>query len=195
MTFQIRHAWVWVSAVFLPLTLWAADTAGAREIDTEKSVMTVHVFKAGLLSPFGHEHDISAPIQQGKFDEGNRSVELLVDARKMRVMDQDVSTNDRAEIQETMLGPKVVASEQFPEIRFRSTSVESIGDGRWAVRGDLLLHGQTRPVKLEVQGQNGRYKGAAELKQRDFGIEPVRIGGGTVKVKDEVRVEFQIAGK
>ena len=195
MTFQIRHAWVWVSAVFLPLTLWAADTAGAREIDTEKSVMTVHVFKAGLLSPFGHEHDISAPIQQGKFDESNRSVELLVDARKMRVMDQDVSTNDRAEIQETMLGPKVLASEQFPEIRFRSTSVESIGDGRWAVRGDLLLHGQTRPVKLEVQGQNGRYKGAAELKQRDFGIEPVRIGGGTVKVKDEVRVEFQIAGK
>ncbi len=113
----------------------------------------------------------------------------------MRVTDQDVSTKDRAEIQETMLGPKVLASEQFPEIRFRSTSVKRAGDGRWAVHGDLTLHGQTRPLKLEVQGQNGHYQGTVELKQRDFGIEPVKVGGGTEKVKDELTLEFQIVGK
>jgi hypothetical protein len=33
------------------------------------------------------------------------------------------------------------------------------------------------------------------LKQRDFGIEPVSVGGGTVKVKDELRVEFEIVAK
>jgi hypothetical protein len=32
------------------------------------------------------------------------------------------------------------------------------------------------------------------LKQSAFGIEPIRIAGGTVKVKDEVKVEFDIVG-
>jgi len=31
------------------------------------------------------------------------------------------------------------------------------------------------------------------LKQRDFGIAPISIAGGTVKVKDEVLIEFEIA--
>ena len=76
----------------------------------------------------------------------------------MRVMDKDVSEKDRAEIQETMLGPKVLDAGRFPEIRFRSTAVEPAGAGRWTVRGDLTLHGQTRPVKLDVQSQNGHFK-------------------------------------
>jgi polyisoprenoid-binding protein YceI len=179
----------------LPAGLWAADTAPAREIDIHKSVMTVRVFKAGLFSAFGHEHEISAPIQHGTFNEGQPSVELAVDARQMRVMDKDVSEKDRAEIQETMLGPKVLDSGQFPEIRFRSTAVERSAEGRWMVRGELTLHGQTRPVKVEVQGENGHYRGTAELKQRDFGIEPISVGGGAVKVKNELRVEFEIGAE
>jgi polyisoprenoid-binding protein YceI len=179
----------------LPAGLWAADIAPAREIDIHKSVMTVRVFKAGLFSAFGHEHEISAPIQHGTFNEGQPSVELAVDARQMRVMDKDVSEKDRAEIQETMLGPKVLDSGQFPEIRFRSTAVERSAEGRWMVRGELTLHGQTRPVKVEVQGENGHYRGTAELKQRDFGIEPISVGGGAVKVKNELRVEFEIGAE
>jgi hypothetical protein len=31
------------------------------------------------------------------------------------------------------------------------------------------------------------------LKQTDFGITPVTVVGGTVKVKDEVKIEFEIA--
>jgi len=106
-----------------------------------------------------------------------------------------VSEKERAEIQQTMLGPKVLDSGQFPEIQFRSTAVERTGDGRWTVTGDLKLHGQTRPVKLAVQAQNGHYQGSAQLKQKDFGIEPITVGGGTVKVKNELRVEFDIVAK
>jgi len=31
------------------------------------------------------------------------------------------------------------------------------------------------------------------LKQTEFGITPVKVAGGTVKVKDEVKVAFSIA--
>jgi len=186
---------MWSAAAVLPAALWAADTGVAREIDGQKSVITVRVFKSGLFSAFGHEHEINAPIEHGTFNESQPSVELAVDARKMRVMDKDVSEKDRAEIRETMLGPKVLDSGQFPEIRFHSTAVESKREGRWIVRGDLRLHGQTHPIKLEIQGENGHYRGTAELKQRDFGIEPVSLGGGTVKVKDGLQVEFEIVAE
>ena len=183
------------SALLFAMTLWAADAAATKTIDIGKSVMTVRVFKAGLFSAFGHEHEISAPIQQGSFTEGNPWVELTVDARKLRVMDKDVSDKDRAEIQQTMLGPKVLDSEKYPEIRFRSTRVDRLGEDKWIVHGDLTVRGQTRPVKVQVEGQNGHYRGAVELKQKDFGITPVTVGGGVVKVKNEFRVEFEVLGK
>ena len=195
MSIRIRNSWLFAAMLAAPLVLWSADALPAKEIDTQKSTMTVRVFKSGLFSAFGHDHEISAPIQQGTVSETDRSVELVVDARQMRVMDKDVSEKDRAEIQETMLGPKVLDTAQFPEIRFHSTSVERAGEGRWTVHGDLTLHGQTRPAKVEVEGEGGHYQGTAELKQTDFGIEPVSGGGGAVKVKDEVRVEFEIVTK
>src|SRR5262245_37133480 len=97
------------------LVLLATNAVGQREIDTQKSVMTVRVFKSGVFSAFGHEHEISAPIGHGTFNESQPSVELAVEARSLRVMDKDVSEKDRAEIQETMLGPKVLDSGKFPE--------------------------------------------------------------------------------
>ena len=70
---------MWVAAVILFSALWAA----ASDIDTQKSVMTVRVLKSGMFSAFGHEHEISAPIKDGKFSETEKSVELTVDARQM----------------------------------------------------------------------------------------------------------------
>jgi polyisoprenoid-binding protein YceI len=160
-------------------------------IDTEKSTMTVHVFKSGLFSAFGHEHEISAPVR-GSFTEEPASAEVTVDARKMKVMDKDVSEKDRAEILATMLGPKVLDSEQFPEIRFRSTEVSRGEPGKWIMQGDLTLHGQSKPLKINVEKREAHYRATAELKQKDFGITPVTVGGGTVKVKNELRVEFDI---
>ena len=181
--------------ISLSSVLWAADAPAGGAIDPQKSSITVRVFKAGVFSAFGHEHEISAPIEQGSFKENPASVELTVDARRMRVMDKGISEKDRADIQQTMLGPKVLDSEKFPTIRFRSTRVELLGEGKWSLLGDLTIHGETRPVKMHVEGANGRYRGTAELKQKDFGITPVTVGGGAVKVKNELRIEFDIVSK
>jgi len=181
--------------ISLPSLLWAADAPAGTAIDPQKSSITVRVFKAGVFSAFGHEHEISAPIQQGSFTENPASVELTVDSRRMRVMDKGISEKDRADIQQTMLGPKVLDSEKFPEIRFHSTGLEQLGEGKGTILGDLTIHGETRPVKVRVEGENGHYRGTAELKQKDFGITPVIVGGGVVKVKNELRVEFEIVAR
>jgi hypothetical protein len=50
-------------------------------------------------------------------------------------------------------------------------------------------------VLAEVTGGAGHYSGSATLRQSDFGIKPVAAAGGAIKVKDEVRVEFEIFGR
>ena len=62
-----------------------------------------------------------------------------------------------------------------------------------SVTGRLTIHGQTRSITFPVARVNGRYQGEVAIKQRDFGIEPIRIAGGAVKVKDEMKVQFDIA--
>jgi polyisoprenoid-binding protein YceI len=172
---------------------WAA-AAGAqqRAIDTEKSVMTVRVYKSGILSALGHDHEIAAPIASGKVDTAARTVEIHVKAAALKVRDPNVSDKDRAEIQSTMLGTEVLDAASHPEIVFRSTTAGSAGAGSWTLNGNLTLHGQTRPVTVEVKEAGGHYTGTARLKQTEFGITPVKVAGGTIKVKDEIQIEFDI---
>jgi polyisoprenoid-binding protein YceI len=92
-----------------------------------------------------------------------------------------------------MLGPEVLDVRRFPDITFASTAIEPAGSDRWTVMGSLMLHGHTRVVTFSVARLNGRYRGDVAIKQRDFGIEPITIAGGTVKVKDEVKIQLDLA--
>jgi polyisoprenoid-binding protein YceI len=164
-----------------------------QAIDVNESSMKIRVFKSGAFSAFAHDHEIQAPIEDGKIDSSvPASVQLRVDSRKMRVLDPDTSADKRAQIQHTMQSAAVLDVEKYPEISYQSTTVTSQGEGRWKVQGNLTLRGKKQPVAVDVSLEGGHYRGSASIKQTDFGIEPIRIAGGTVKVKDELRVEFDI---
>jgi polyisoprenoid-binding protein YceI len=167
--------------------------AGAQQhtIDTQKSTLTIHVGKTGAFSGLGHEHEVRAPIHSGTADTGSHpAVEIRVDARELRVIDKDASEKDRAEVRKTMLGPEVLDSEHHPEIVFKSTGAESAGQGRWTLRGNLTMRGQTRPVTVQVTLKDFRYTGETTVKQTDFGIKPPGKAG--VRAKDEVKIDFDV---
>jgi polyisoprenoid-binding protein YceI len=167
-------------------------SAQSKAIDVNKSTLKIRVFKSGAFSAFAHNHEIQAPIAEGKIDSSGNSVQLRVDSHQMRVIDPEISADKRAEIQHTMQSAAVLDVEKFPEISFQSTTVSSRGEGHWEVRGDLTLHGKKEPVTVDVTFKDGHYRGSAALKQTTFGMTPISIAGGTVKVKDEVRIEFDI---
>jgi len=181
-----------ITTMIASLVCVAATSPQQHAIDAKKSVMTVHVYKAGLLSALGHNHQISAPITRGSIDTSGHQVELHSNAAALQVRDPDVSDKDRAQIQSTMLGSEVLDAERYPEIVFRSTSAEPAGAGSWSVHGDLTLHGQTKPVQVEVRETGGHYIGTSRFRQTDFGIKPVKVSGGAIRVKDEIRIEFDI---
>jgi polyisoprenoid-binding protein YceI len=167
--------------------------AQTQAIDVSKSSLKIRVFKSGAFSAFAHDHEIQAQIDEGKIDSSvSPSVHLRVDSRKMRVLDPEISVDGRAEIQHTMEGNAVLDAEHFPEISYRSTAITQTGDAHWEVRGNLNLHGKNQPVVVAVSLEAGHYRGSASFKQSAFGITPIRIAGGTVKVKDEVKIEFDI---
>ena len=82
-----------------------------------------------------------------------------------------------------------------------STAVERGGAAdRFRVRGNLTIRGKTVPVIIPVtltRLANGTYRAAGEykFKQSSLLIKPIQLGGGTVKVKDELKLEFEIFAK
>ena len=169
-------------------------SAEDRVIDTERSTVTVRVFKSGLFRAFADDHVIQAPLAEGSLDDSaTPHVQIVIDARRMRVLDPSLSGKDRQEVQTRMLGSEVLDVNRFQGISFHSVAIQRLDAGGWLVRGELELHGQIHAIVVNVSPENSHYKGSATFRQSDFGIVPISIVGGTVKVKDEIKIDFDIA--
>jgi YceI-like domain len=192
MSYCLRFV-VFVGAVLILPTALAAET---HQIDTERSKLTVHVYKSGLFSAFADNHIIQAPIASGSLsDKEPLAVELVVRTSEMKVLDPDLAAAKRAEVQAGMVSEKVLDIAKYPEIRFSSTMVTAAGADTWTVVGRLTIRGEARTISVPVVRQGGTYRGSVEIKQRDFGIEPISVAGGTVKVKDQLKIEFDIVAR
>ena len=189
---RARHA-LRVAAVVSVLFSTGPASAEERLVDTERSTVTVRVYKAGLFRAFADDHIVQAPLAEGSFDEAVPHIQIVIDPRRMRVLDPGLSEKDRQEVQARMLGPEVLDVNRFQRISFHSITAERLDAGKWLVRGELELHGRIREISLNAYLEKGRYKGSATLRQSDYGIAPISIVGGTVKVKDEIRIDFDVA--
>jgi polyisoprenoid-binding protein YceI len=174
------------------LSLASPLLSQVQPIDVGHSQVTLLLGKSGLFSAFGDEHTIVAPIVAGQVDARAGAAELTFHSKDLKVVDPKLSPDKRAEVQTRMLSADVLDAQRFPEIQFRSIDVQQSAADQWRVNGILSLHGETHPVSMRVERSNGHYTGSATIKQTWFGIKPVSVAGGTVKVKDEVQVKFDI---
>ena len=196
--------WVLVLGPALP----AAAATRTYVIDASASAVQVHVGKSGVFGFAGHTHEVTADRFEGRVDAdlddlARSSVELSFEASGLTVSAQGEPEGDAPKVQEVMAGSKVLDVSRFPAIRFRSRQVSGrrAADGAYElqVAGEVSLHGVSRavtvPVRVELSGATLTASGRTALAQRAFGMEPVTAGGGTVKVKNEVGVEFRIVAR
>ena len=188
----------------LPGARVEASTDGARyRIDAQQSRFTVRAFAGGFLSALAHDHTISIREFDGQTDFTYVTVEpaslqLTIRAGSLAVTDK-ISASDRQKIETTMRDEALEVS-KFPEITFKSSGVSATrtGEGQYQARitGEIMLHGVSQqltiPAQLEFGDKILRAKGAFTLKQSSFGIKPVSVAGGTIKVKDELKFTFDI---
>ena len=187
---RFRHCWMLLLAASMAAQSKSAPTPSTSK--PQESAVTIHVFKAGLFSGLAHNHVVLAPIGGASIDPDGKKVEVSFSTKDMKVIDPEVSEKDRAEIQSTMLGPKVLDAAKYAEIRFKSLRIEQTSPEHYRVTGTLDLHGKQKELSFEVAGTPEHYHGATKLKQTDFGIQPISLFGGTVKVKDELELEFEL---
>jgi polyisoprenoid-binding protein YceI len=185
-----------------------ADNRAAYVVDAKQSKLEIHVYREGFLKAFGHDHLISSTVLSGRVQVGEptgsgSSVTFTVETKSLAVLDPGESQKDRKEVQETMLGETVLNAARFPQIQFVSSRVRSVvqkGEGsELQVEGTLSLHGVekpvTLPVRIRVKEGTLAADGEVTLLQTDFGITPIRVGGGTVRVKDKVKVAFHVVAQ
>jgi polyisoprenoid-binding protein YceI len=163
---------------------------------------SIHTGTAGLFGAFAHEHIIEARKIEGcarldPQDPARSSIRLTFSTSEIRVVDPKESAPDRAKVQSTM-ETEVLRVKDYPTVVFQSTKIEPGGTSDMLrVHGNLTIRGRTQPVVVPVAWTrlgDGSYRAVGEykLKQTSFGIEPVKLAGGTVKVKDEVKTDFEL---
>ena len=175
-------------------------------IDSKKSNFTVRAFATGMLSAFAHSPTIAIRDFEGEAVVNPEAVEesslrVVVRADSLTVTD-DISAKDRDEINQRMRG-EVLDSASYSDIVYECSriSASKTGEGQYwaALNGELSLHGVTRaqPVSARVtmSGDSLRASGELSLRLSDYQIKPVTAAGGAIKLKDELKLSFEITAR
>jgi polyisoprenoid-binding protein YceI len=173
-------------------------------LDPATSVIQIHLDTAGALGFVGHPHLIQTRIAAGSFvyypsDLGKSSVELVVDASALQVLDPKRPAKERKEIQATMQSDRVLDIKQYPKLVFRSVKIEPMDRNRLRIAGNLTIRNQTHPVTVDATLEQGGVQlkavGKSQFKQTTFGMHPVTAGLGTVRVRDQITISFVVFGQ
>ena len=182
------------------------QTAVRYSIDGSKSTFTVRAFATGLLSAFGHDPTIAIPDFHGEILFNPEAVEqsslrIVIHAASLTVTD-DIREKDRAEINLTMQ-ERVLESDSYPDIIYESSHLTAsrMGQGQYwgTLDGELALRGISRkqpvPVRISAGTDVLRANGEFSIRQSDYEIAPVSAAAGTVKLKDELKLSFDISAQ
>lgn len=181
----------------LMLTLSSLCCLPAQAAPQNYKLDTAHTQIGFAVERFGFNRVL------GRFDhvEG----ELAHDAEQpersrvtVRVRMNSLSSGD-ATRNEHLMGERWLKVQAFPQAEFRSTAVRALGDGRFAVEGQLSLMGVTQALTLEMRlNRLGPYppqpklqvmgaSGSATLSRQQFGL---RTAGSLIG--DAVQLQLEV---
>lgn len=171
-------------------------------IDPRASLVVIEVRRAGALARLGHDHviasrdvegyvwpkagraDLYAPLDRLSVDEPALRSELHLDTHPW--------PEDIAGTRRNML-TRVLDTERYPFVRIH---VRRAADAPTRVDITITLHGTTRtvavPIELSIRSTDIDVSGKLDLRQNDFGIEPLSILGGAIQVQDEISLRFRL---
>jgi polyisoprenoid-binding protein YceI len=175
-------------------------SAGAYRLGPESGRLLVKTTRTGLGAKAGHDLTIEVTRWHGRATvdaatPANSSVTVEVQVNSLEVREgtggvKPLTDADRAEIKKTL--GEVLHAAQHPTITFRSKRVDGSA-GSFACDGELTIMGVTLPVMVQGRVTDGRVVGGASVVQSRWGIRPYSAFFGTLKLSDEVKIDFNIA--
>ena len=175
-------------------------------LDPSSSRFTVQAFATGILSGLGHSptfaiREFTGELRFTPETFADASFHLTVRADSLTVTDS-VSAKDRDEI-EGRMGREVLETAVYPEIDFQGAEItaDKVADNwyRLRLKGELRLHGVKKALPVDAQlrilEDQVRLSGQCALLLSAYRIKPVSALGGLIKLKDELKFDFDLAGR
>jgi polyisoprenoid-binding protein YceI len=181
--------------------------AARFQIDAARSDFLVRAFAGGALWFKGHDHFVRARDFTGEVELTPGAImpaSLVMRVRAASLAEtRDVFTEQQKQIINKELREIVLEPDKYPEITFKSTSVTvetpAGGEFRARIAGDLTLHGVTRrveiPARVTMSGNDLRARGEFDISRKDFNVKATSAFHGTVRVRDGLKVIFNIVAR
>jgi polyisoprenoid-binding protein YceI len=143
---------------------------------------------------------------RGLLTEFDGTVEVAEDGTAQAYGTVETASVDTREPQrdEHLRSPDFFDAASYPQLTFRSTSIQPDGDDTFKIVGQLTIHGVTREIELdaEVTGSDVDPHGntrvgleiAGELSRKDYDMKfNAALGSGNLVVGDKVKLALDIS--
>jgi polyisoprenoid-binding protein YceI len=178
-------------------------TDGTYRLGPSTGRLLIKTGRTGLGRRAGHDLTIEATRWSGEAvvavsAPDRSSVRVTVETASLEVREgtgglKPLTDADRAEIKRTLGGKALLHTAEHPTITFRSTSVAGTPRS-FEIIGDLTIKGRTHPVTVHGKGNGGSLlRGWATVTQSTWGIKPYTAFLGTLRLANEIRMEFEVA--
>jgi polyisoprenoid-binding protein YceI len=194
-----------------PAGLHKHARAQVFRIDPQQSSIRLRVYRDGPLARFGHNHVVVATglsgvlyrekeLAQSDFELNIPLAQLAVDRPTDRAAAGPDFAGDLAEFaiagtRENMLGPKLLAVEQYPEIKLISVAIEGgLPDVRLAVEATVrgVKSRLVIPATIAADDRTVVVKGQLTLLQTELGLTPFSVLGGGLRVRDAIDADYHL---
>ena len=148
-----------------------AQAADNYNIDSSHSTVVFSAKHYGVANYYGLFNKIEGNVQ---FDKNPANIKV-----NLKIKADSIFTNHRKR-DAHLKGPDFLNAKQFPWITFKSTNVSKAGNN-YNVKGNLTLHGVTKPITLsfkkvgEGKDPRGNLRAGGEakfsIKRSDFGMK------------------------
>ena len=178
----------------------SAETTAYEIRPAPESRFALEVFKTGLMN--GKKHLFLFERFKGKllYDRQapeNSKVELTIESASAVCKDTWVSPKDLKKVQEHAL-KEMLAAHKYPEIRFVSQKIRRTSEGTFDAQGALTIREIDKPVTVSVTMKPSSTEalsliGKAQVRMKDYGLNPPSAALGLIGAKDEMQVEFAVS--
>lgn len=157
----------------MALTVPAMGQSTQWQLDPPHSSAQFAVKHMGISTVRGTFTKLSGNAQYDPANTSNDSVQVTIETAsvdtRVEMRDNDLRSDHFFDVQ------------KYPTMIFRSTKVESAGNGKLKITGDLTIRGVTKPVTLDVDGPSKSVddghghlhmgvSGTGTLNRTDFGM-------------------------
>jgi len=172
------------------------DLSGDWDLDPAHTRIGFSAKHAMVANVRGAFNDVTGSLHVD-FDNTTRSTAEIV----LKVASVDTRNTQR---DDHLRSADFFNAEKWPDIVFKSTRIEEVGDNALVVSGDLTIRDVTKPITIPIEftgvetdafgALRAGFEGTRRIDRREYGLEwNMALDSGGWLVSEKITLEFEIS--